>query len=292
MVGDGEATQKADLPGRLSRKAIQAAVMKEGLTHPLTLYPPAVALLSGLAGVLFSYPPLLLLALGAGVLGIGSGIVQVFLREEALSRRYLKSLAEDQAAHERRVLENLKEDLEKSSSHPTMGPFAQRGLDQFGQCQAKFKNVEELLADKFRVTEMTFGRFQYAAKQVMLGILDNLGVAADVLKSAGTIDEAYNISRLKALAAKPALTASDQRELRAVNESQRLFTTQMDLVAELLAKNEEAMTRLEETTSRLALMDTDGRLAGTDFETAIMDLQEMAKNAHQYNTKPLAVEKV
>ena len=283
---------KAPRISDFSQKAIKSAVIKEGLTHPFTLYPPALGILGGLAGLLFAYPPLLAVALGAGVLGLGSGIVNVFLREQTFANRYLKELNAKQAEHEEQVLESLRDDLEKSLTHPLAGPLARRGLEQFDRSKCKYQNVEDLLEDKLSVTEITFGRYQSAAKQVYLSVLDNLKTVAAVLESAGTIDKNYIRSRLKELAAKKALSAADQKEANALTQRLDLLKNQMAMAEDLLAGNEEAMTRLEETTSQIATMHTDGRFASTDFETAINYLQELAQSAHQYNTKPLALEKV
>ena len=275
-----------------SQKAIKQAVLKEGLTHPLTLYPPALAALSGLAGALFAAPPLFLVAVGAGLVGIGSGIVNVFLREDALANKYLSLLNARQEEAEKHLLESLRSELEKGLASPLTKSSAERGLEQFDRCRKKYQNVEDLLTGKLSSAEITYGRFQSAAKQVYLSALDNLKTVAAVMQSAGTIDHRYIKDRLKALARLSKPSESDKREKDTLQERLELLKNQLALVGELLAGNEEAMTRLEETTSRIAMLNTDGRFASTDFETAIDYLQELAQNAHQYNTQPLNMEKV
>ncbi|MCG6893421.1 MAG: hypothetical protein LJE65_07415 [Desulfobacteraceae bacterium] len=278
--------------GDFSRRAVQKAVVKEGLTHPLTLYPPALGLLGVLAGVLFAYPPLFLAAIGAGVLGLGSGVVNVFLREEALAGRYLDTLNKELEQHRQKVLDSLRDDLEKGLTHEATRPYAQRGLAQFDRSHEKYRNVEDLLDGKLSPSEITYGRFQSAAKQVYLSVLDNLKTVAAVFQSAGTIDEHYIQSRLRALRTKPDPSETDQKERSALDERLTLLRKQCDLVEKLLALNETAMTRLEETTSQLAVLKTDGRFSGTDLETAIEDLQLLARNAHRYNPQPLTIEEV
>ena len=275
-----------------SQKAVKNAVLKEGLTHPLTLFPPALGVLSGLAGALFAFPPLIAVALGAGAIGLGSAIINIFLREQALGAKYLNALSRRQEAHEAQVLECLREDLEKSLANEMTASYARRGVEQFERCRRKHQNVVDLLSGKLSSAEITYGRFQSAAKQVYLSALDNLKTAAAVLQSAGTIDHDYVRSRLEELSAKKELTPADRKEKEALEERLRLLENQLNMVSELLASNEEAMTRLEETTSNIATMNTQGRFASTDFETAIDYLQELARSAHQYDTKTLTVEKV
>jgi hypothetical protein len=292
MVDKGRETQGSPGTSLFSQKAVKRAVVKEGLTHPLTLYPPALAILGVLAGALFASPPLLAAAIGAGVIGVGSGIVNVFFRGETLANRYLEELSALQETHEQRVLECLKEDLAKSLEIKTTQAFAKRGLEQFDRCRLKYRNVEDLLTGKLSSAEITYGRFQSAAKQVYLSVLDNLKTCAAVLQSAGTIDDRYIQARLKALDRDTSISEADMKERVALMDRLKLLDNQLKLVEELLAANEEAMTRLEETTSNIAMMNTQGRFASTDFETAIDYLQELAHNAHQYDTKPLAIEKV
>jgi hypothetical protein len=288
----GSEADRSPSVGDFSRRAVQKAVLKEGLTHPLTLYPPALGMLGVFAGVLFAYPPLFLAAIAAGLLGLGSGVVNVFLREEALAGRYLDALNKELERHRQKVLDSLRDDLEKGLTHDVTRPYAQRGLAQFDRSHDKYRNVEDLLDGKLSPSEITYGRFQSAAKQVYLSVLDNLKTVAAVFKSAGTIDQHYIQSRLRALQTTLEPSEADREEKAALDERLTLLRKQCDLVEALLALNETAMTRLEETTSQLAVLKTDGRFSGTDLETAIEDLQQLARNAHRYNPQPLAIEKV
>jgi hypothetical protein len=278
--------------GDFSQRAIRQAVIKEGLTHPLTLYPPALGILGALAGALFASPPLMLAAIGAAALGVGSGVVNIFLREEAIAGRYLDELNAQLEAHRQAVLVSLRADLEKGLTHKVTRPYAERAITQFDRCHRKFENVEELLDGKLDQAEITYNRFQSAAKQVYLSVLDNLKTAAAVLLSAGTIDHRYILSRLEDLKNKREQSAADREEVAALKERLALLKRQCALVEDMLADNEKAMTRLEETTSQIAVLKTDGQFAATDLETAITDLQQLAQNAHRYNPQPLALEKV
>lgn len=269
-----------------SQGAIKKAVLKEGLTHPLTLFPPALGVLSGLAGALFSFPPLLAVALGACLLGAGSGIVNIFLREEALAGKYLQALNELQEEHEALVLESLRDELEEQLENKVNRQYAERGIEQFDRCRKKYQNVEDLLNGKLSSAEISYGRFQSAAKQVYLSVLDNLKTTAAVLRSAGTIDHQYIKDRLNALSRNKSPKPADKKEAETLNDRLKLLENQLNLVSELLAGNEEAMTRLEETTSNIAMMNTDGRFASTDFETAINYLQEIADSASSYDAHP------
>ena len=283
-MADKEQAYRPPKIADFSKEAVQKAVLKEGLTHPLTLFPPALGILSGLAGVLFSYPLLLGVAIGAGLVGVGNGIINIFLRNDALAGRYLKTLNARQEEHESWILESLKTDLEKCRSIKGAEEYALRGVQQFEKCRIKYQNVEDLLSGKLNVAEVTYGRFISAARQVHLSVLDNLRRIAAILRSAGTIDHEYIRERLKALKGKKNPTEADQKESAALKERWMLLKKQYEQAGQLLAANEEAMTRLEETTSQIALMETEGRFASTDFETAITYLQELAQSAHLYHS--------
>ena len=87
-------------------------------------------------------------------------------------------------------------------------------------------------------------------------------------------------------------TDAAQKEIIALEQRLSLLEGQLARVGDMLARNEQAMTNLEETTSQIALMNTEQRFAATDYETAIGYLQELARSAHQYDSKLLNLEKV
>jgi hypothetical protein len=268
-----------------SQKAIQRAVLKEGLAHPLTLFPPALGLISGLAGFLFSVPLLFAIMAGTFVIGAGSIIVNIFLLSERSASRYIRRLNAKLKEHEKYVLASLEKDLLECSSIKGGEHYAPQGVEQFRRIQEKYQNVLDLLEQKLSSGELTFGRFSGAAEQVYLSTLNNLKQVVATLQSAGTIDPGYIEGRLEQLAMLKQKSEADGKEVDTLKKRRALREEQLDKVNHLLTRNEEAMTEMETTTAAIADMQTDGSFAATDFDHAITLLQELAQRAHMYNHK-------
>jgi hypothetical protein len=107
-----------------------------------------------------------------------------------------------------------------------------------------------------------------------------------ILTSGGSIDVPYLQSRLKTITARKNADEASAREAEALTDQLDLLRSQLDRVNHLLAANEEAMAQLEQTSAQLALVDTDGKFAATDVETAMGYLSELAEGAAAYDTKP------
>lgn len=281
MNGESNTPRVSDF----SNKAIKKAVRRTGLTHWLSLYPLAIGLPCGIAGLLFNLPALYLVPIGACFISIANIIVNIFLRSDQISSNYINELNKELKKHEEKIKQSLHANLVKCREIKGAEQYATQGAEQFNRIQQKYQNVRELLENKLNSGELTFGRFIGAAEQVYLSTLDNLKQVINILQSAGSIDPLYINSRIKQLKENNKNSEADKKELEALNKRLKLRDDQFQQVETFLSNNEEAMTRMEETTAAIALMKTDGNLAVTDFETAISQLHELAQRAQIYNNK-------
>lgn len=278
--------QKQKNPPRIgdySKQAIDKAVLNTGLTHWLTLYPPAIGIPVGIAGLLFGAPVLSTLGFGSLFISLGSAVVNIFFRNEAIAGQYIKELNKRLKAHEKEVLQNLEKDLNVLSEIDGARDMAVQGVQQFSKIKEKYQNVRELLEEKFSANEMTFARFIGSAEQVYLGTLDNLRQVAATLKSVSSIDRAYIRQKLDDFSEKPEKKAADPTQIQALQKRLALWEEQIRLANDLLAKNEEAMTKMEETTFAVSSLNTGASFGETDLESAMAQLQELAKQAPIYN---------
>ena len=253
------------------------------MTHWLTLYPPAIGLPVGVAGILFGSPLLYGVAIGACLLSLSSVIVNIFFRNDRIAAKHVEKLNKMLRAHEKNIKKDLYENLESCATVKSVEEYALHGREQFGRVQEKYENISELLKQKLSTGEITFSRFIGAAEQVYLSTLDNLKQIAVLLKSAGSIDTEYVNKRISKMRNRSGSSDAEKKELDALNKRLELRQEQLGKVNDLLSNNEEAMTKMEETTAAIAAMKTDGSLASTDFETAITELQELAQRAQIYN---------
>ncbi|MBU0680276.1 MAG: hypothetical protein KKD73_02530 [Proteobacteria bacterium] len=266
-----------------SQKAIKKEVVKNGLTHWLTIYPPSLGLPLGLAALLFDLPILYLGMIGALSLGLGSAIINIFFRNEVVAQKYIEQLNIKLKSLEKLTLATLLHDLKDCLKIPGAQQYAGQAVEQYNRIREKYRNVEILLGKKLKTGELTYARFLGSAEQVYLSGLDNLRQIESSLHSAGSIDPEYIGNRLKSLAQKGELSPADVKEKNTLTKRLELRRQQFEKVNTLLTNNEEAMTKLEETTAAIAEMQTSGKFAQTDYETAISQLQEMAERARTYN---------
>jgi hypothetical protein len=263
-----------------SQGAIQRQIVRQGLSHWLTLYPPALGLPLGFAAYLFNVPALYLGLLGGLAVGLGSAVVNIFFRGEALSASYLQQLAEKASQQKSQMLERLRCDLQQMRTILGAEEYAEQGLEQFERMRDKFDTLRALLAEKFSQGELSYGRFLGVAEQVYLGSLDNLQRIVSLLESVGGIDLAYIDKRLASL--EVMTSEADRKERETLLRRSRLRCAQLERVNELLTANEEAMTTLEETVAAVTAMSTDATFAAGDFETAIEQLQQVAARAQHF----------
>lgn len=267
-----------------SRRAVDRAVLRSGIFHGLTLYPVAAGIPCILAGLLFHSFITGAAGLAACLFSLGNLVITVFFRNETIARRYIENLTKKLSQEKDALLSSLERNLDQCSAVDESGHLARQGKEQFRSIRIKFENVQELLEQKLSRGEMTFGRFMGAAEQVYLGALDNLVQVASILKSASSIDLAYIRENLGKLAAKNNLSSSEKKECQAMEKRLTLWDSQIRKVEDLLAGNEEAMTRLEEATEAIAGLSTGTAFSVTDLETAMGQLQSLARNADRYNS--------
>lgn len=269
-------------PCEYTPEAIGKMVVKESVCHPLTVFPTAagigLAAFAWLSGLEFAY----LLSL-VGLLGPTWFISQFFFRSEQLSRQYLKMLDDRQEAYAAWLKEQVKAGLQRRYCTKKSCAYANQGSQQFDRARMVREGIQELLAMKLNAHEFTFHRFLAAVEQTYFSILDNLNSAVAMLKSADSIDPDDLSGRIGRNGRRSELSAAEKEEKEALEERLGLWKEQMDKVAALLAKNEKAITAMESISARVADWQTEKQFAIGDIESAISELQELARFAKKIN---------
>ena len=261
-----------------SHSAIKKAVLVRTAGSPLTVYPVVLGALGGLA--VFLLEPSLLLSLaaaGAATVGLGSWIVNYFVRRENYARRYLEDLHRFLEARTSQALENLEEDLDSLESS--------QGVAQLRMLGQKFDNLTEVLKRRLNASELTYGRYLGTAEQVYLSAVDNLRDVAVGLRSVSTIDPSYINKRLSELRKTENPTDEQKREGAALEQRNQLHDQQLKKVVNLLAQNELAMTMLDNTATALADIRTGKGQAAMNAEAAMAELELLVKRAGKYATR-------
>lgn len=263
-----------------SRKAIQRAVLKEAATHPATLYPIVAGALGGLAGVLFVSPIGLGAAFLGGLTGLGGLIVNYFFRNETFAKQYMQQLTDKMALLEQDRVAGLKEDLIKSKEIPGLAPYATQAVEQFKRIRQKYDNIRELLDRNESQDETTMGSIWGAADQVYLGVLDNLAEVVNLAERVRSIDPDYIKKRLRFLSKLARPTEADKREVETLKARMGLRKKRTQEINELLTRNEEALTQMEETAQELSGLRAGDSFALVDSRVSMDRLKELARSIH------------
>ena len=272
-----------DLPSvsDYSQLSIKKAVRDTGLFHTLTLYPAAIGAGSAFLGLLFS-PAWFWVAIGGGGLGIGNALFNLVVRKDAVASKYIKKLQKQMLDQQRQLKMTILKDLQEELGHEDLADLSAQAQDQFQNMEIKYDNIHDLLQRKLDQGEMTFGRFLGAAEQVYLTVLDNLSQIAASLKSASSIDIRRIMTQLARFSSNGDRSDDEKRQIDALNQRLRIRKDQLSNVNQLLADNEEAMTKMEVSSAEIAKMTTGHKFTEVDLDTALGQLVDMANRAKEY----------
>lgn len=268
--------------GATATGSLQRVVLSRTLQHPFTLYPSAVGLL-GVVGMLL-FGPILPAVLAAGA-GLSAGLLhfltQYFLRSDRVAAAHLKEIHDRLDAQQREVLANLEEKLKAAAKRVTGTEYGLQAFDQLRMAQTRFDLLKNLLAEKFKPTELTFSRYFVAGEQTYLAVLDNLDSIASRLTSVSTIDARHVSARIAAIGRQKKLAPADEEEIEALKVRLALREEQLDRINTLLTFNENAITEFDRVNNAVAEVRGTHAQASVDLETAIAELEALAARARR-----------
>lgn len=266
-----------------SQQAIGKAVLRNTIQHPLTLYPLVLGVLGTAASLVLELPFAVLLgsisAMGGGVMG---WVLNFFFRGDVFATRYIQGCQEAVALQRHRLMETMHEALVQCRSIAGAESLCEQGIAQLEQAQKRLANLREILEERVHSNELIYTRYLGAAEQVYLSVLDNLRDMTTILKSVSAIDTEYIAHRMNELRRLDKPTDADREENETLVKRKALRDQQLQKVNVLLTRNEEAMTQMDDAGASVANMDTDDSRTSIDLETAIEELQKLARVSQQF----------
>lgn len=259
-----------------SESAVRRAVVRDTISHPLSVYPAVVGMLGGLAVALFGPTAALVWgASGALCLGFGSWLINFAFRRDALANAYLQRVHRALTREAESRLVALQAELTELN--------VPQGVEQLKDLAEKLANLKELLKRQLAEGELTYGRYLAIAEQVYLSGIDNLQQVAMALRSVRTIDVDELDARIAELKRRKTRTSQVAEEVESLEARRTLVVQQRAKVADLLAENERAMTQIDQTAAAIADMDTGTARASLDMETAMRELATLMRRAKDYS---------
>ncbi len=148
---------------------------------------------------------------------------------------------------------------------------------QSDRLYTRYTHVEAVLRNKFDERELTFERSRGLAGEVSRTAIDTLNTMASVARGVAGVDAEYVRRRLT------------QDSARMTEEERQALTKRLELVErterrlrELSARNEGAMTALDDAAVAVAAVETDRPKASVAADLALAELRRFAEMAHQY----------
>jgi hypothetical protein len=262
--------------GAPSTEEASKQVLQSTLQYPVTLYSTGVGLLGGLGTALFGGWVFPALAAGGLLVGGGSWAFNYFARRDKFMERYAQDALDERARQNDALLENVKKVFVDAGVQRCAPEISKQGLQQLRLVQDRYKALSKLLEKRLDPGELSYSRFQGTAQQVYFSVLDNLQQVSEILEAACGIDTQYIAEREAVLKKQKQAAKADRDEKASLERRRQLQSSQYAAADELLAKNEEALTQLEATNTRLAAVRTKKGLASTEMEEALRDLQDLA----------------
>jgi hypothetical protein len=208
----------APKPEDFSNRAVAQAVFSEAIQHPTTLFPAAVALLSGLYMGLVSFDATsLAVGVGSGLLSLASYIYHYFIRGETIAENYIKELKEKRKDYKKQQVEDIEEKCKAAGF--TEGQQAAKELLE------AYTRLYQFLKEKSKKAKSkTAQRFMILAEETYDQGVKFLNKALGLYQALVQIDEKKLIKELRAW----------QKEVKNLEKYKDKDKEQKDLVIEVL----------------------------------------------------------
>jgi len=149
---------------------------------------------------------------------------------------------------------------------------------QADRLYTRYAHVVDVLRSKFDPRELTYERSRGLAAEVCRGAADDLAAMASVLAGVGNVDPEFVRRRLAREGARLPAQERDalSRRLQLVEECEQRLR-------ELSARNEAALTALDDAAVAVARLETDRPQASRRAEQALQELRRFADRAQLYD---------
>jgi hypothetical protein len=214
--------------------------------------------------------------MGTSVVAVGILAVALHRRSKVSTLRIASQVAPqgfDPNREER--LKEIKKRISKVRYLENVGTLGEKAAIQLEQISDRSKGVDQVLLSRFNPGEITFARYQTAADQAFLAVLDQLDWAATALN---TMDSMKSIESMKSMKS----TKSVQDPSGDLNERQDLRDQQRKNIEEILKLNEQAITELDRLSTALNAIQTRSGESSVGLKDSIEELTELANRAKKY----------
>lgn len=268
----------------LSGSSIGKAVLKDTLTHNLTLWPLSVSFLSLISAILID-PLWGFLAVASFSLGTGVWIYNFFFRGDYFAKKYIENLQNMKKKEEENKINFIVKKLSELEDKKICKDFAKRAKLQFNYIQEKVEQLKKLLEERFDFSDINYLQLIDNIKELHSNSLENLHLLINQLESITLIDVEYIDSRLTELSKSKKREISKDKEREILLKRKELLNNQLEEVNNYIIKNEEIITELDKILIEISKIQKGASEGNLDINQELEDINNLLKSLQKESTK-------
>lgn len=263
-----------------SEAAARKAAFSDTIQHPLTLFPIAAGVVAGVGLVVFSVvSPLMAIGIAAGgaTVGLANWAFRFFGKGDAYMQKHYDDLHEEFEELKEHKLATIGSDLKKLG--------CTEGRRQVEEFENKFQNLSTVLRRVLSESELTFSRFQGTAELVYKSGIDNLERVVTILTNISDINREDLGKRIDRLDGMKIKRDADTTTLATLQARAKLYDDNQEEVASLLARNEEALTAIDQAGVSVGKV----KISNGDSDNLKLAMEELTSLMQRVNSRAAAV---
>ena len=253
----------------LTPASIEKHVLSETLQHPLTTFPAALALLSGLYMLLFTpNRAAFLLAFGGALVSLSAWIFNYFFRGERLAENYMRTRMQARRAQRERKIEDVRSEFRRLQSRAAV-----QAAEELRDAYQKVKNFLETRSSQ---GQMAGGmRLQMLAEEAYFQGVEVLVTAAEIMRALQEI----NVEKLEQE------VKTWEAERQALQNSAEDKSRQLSALERRLESNRKRIKSYRQRESALAELFAEAEACEASLEEAYMQFAGAGSTLHGAATK-------
>ena len=258
-----------------STDAVNKAVKKAGIEHPVTVYPPAIGVCAIVYSLLFSEGFHLLI--GGGVLviiGLGNCLARMVFLKEKIATNFRRMKRKALAEQAKRATGDLESTLQSLGRH--------RAAKQVGYLRDTFMRFKDKLVDRIGKDRPEYEQYLGSAEVMYLAALKNLQAVKEYEQDKRLIDVKDTKDRIAELKAEQEKGQRDNtKEIEAQERQLKRVEVAENTCRDLVAEVEGTITTLTEETMGLSEIELDRKSLELSVGQAMKKFQHITQRNRQ-----------
>lgn len=259
---------------QLTEKELSSRLFRDTSNHPITLSSGVLGVLCAIGATLFAstfFFPALAIASAIGIASCaGFLITKTVLTKHKAMLEIIEKVRKETIEKRQKISVSIETDLTNFQDS--------KALKQLRQLHKKFNAFENILNHQFDKDEFTHKRYLTTAEQLYFGAVNNLNNLVMLWHSTSAIDSEHLKQQLES-------ETTDTLTIQALEKRLGIYEQSQTDIANILIVNEQAMTKLDELTSKLGSIQTREGLNEVRLDTAMSEILHLISRTDKYDIR-------